>query len=73
MSILKELGQRYPEKAAELITVRPILKLLSADDDAVLSAALEVEESQERENDRAYWLPLKAELEALRHQKRQSN
>jgi hypothetical protein len=34
-----------------------------------LEQALMVEESAEREQDRQYWLPLKAELEKLRHAK----
>ncbi len=34
-----------------------------------LMAALEAEEKMEREKDRVYWQPLKAELEKLRHPK----
>jgi hypothetical protein len=34
-----------------------------------LERALTVEESAERKMDRRYWLPLRAELEKLRHAK----
>ena len=36
---------------------------------ALMRAMLEAEERHERELDRAYWLPLKAELERLRHER----
>jgi hypothetical protein len=34
-----------------------------------LEHALKAEESLERERDRLYWLPLRAELQRLRHRK----
>ncbi len=62
--LLVECAARFPADAsgharpAVLATVRGL--------DAV-EAALRGEENREREMDRAYWTPLKAELEAMRH------
>lgn len=53
-----------------LATKRPLLRHAAADNKSLLSAALVEEENAEREADREYWAPLKAELEELRHASR---
>ena len=52
---------------AQLFRQRPLLKALKSEDESLLSEALMAEEEKEREADRHYWIPLKKELEALRH------
>jgi hypothetical protein len=64
-SILRELAGRYPDSLAAAVSVRPLLVLTSSDD-SILAAALDGEELEEREVDRSYWTPLRAELEQLR-------
>lgn len=49
-----------------LIRKRPLLKLALSGSESLLAAALSEEERLERDADRQYWLPLKAELEKLR-------
>lgn len=71
-AILFELAQQYPDPLAIAAKQRPLLSLIQAGDEAALQGALEMEEKQEREADRAYWIPLRAELEELRHRKRKS-
>jgi len=67
--LLVELARRYPAMCRRLAKERPLLA--HANDRAVdiLEQALLAEESAERALDRQYWLPLKAELEKLRHAK----
>ena len=52
---------------AQLFRQRPLLKALKSEDESLLAESLLAEEQQEREADRHYWLPLKKELETLRH------
>jgi len=70
-SVLLELARQYPDQLASAVGSRSLLALAREGNTAGLAAALETEEKQEREADRAYWLPLRAELENLRHQRRQ--
>ena len=65
-SHLKWLGERYPEQAQQ-VPSRPWLKQALDRGEHALRHALELEEARIREEDRAYWIPLKAELEAMRH------
>jgi hypothetical protein len=70
--LVKEFMEKEPSAAEELATValeRPLLKLAMAGDETALSAALTAEEAEEREADRRYWAPLRAELERLRHER----
>jgi len=67
---LIELAKRYAEQAAEIVTQRPLLSLAIDQNESTLTDALEDEAKREREKDRLYWAPLKAELEGLRHRKR---
>jgi hypothetical protein len=69
-SFLVEVGGRFPGALTACLGRRPLLALAAVPDLPELEAALELEEKQEREADRQYWLPLRKELEELRHQKR---
>jgi hypothetical protein len=44
-----------------------LLKTLKLEDESVIAESLIQEEQKEREADRRYWMPLKKELETLRH------
>jgi hypothetical protein len=68
-AILLELVRRYPGEAAEAAKHRPLLAAAGSADLQALHEALEAEERQERDADRAYWAPLRKELEELRHRK----
>ena len=52
---------------AQLIRQRPLLKALKLEDESLLGKLLTEEEEKVREVDRHYWMPLKKELETLRH------
>jgi len=64
--MLVEVAQNAPQLARELAVKRPSLLLVSAGKLRELEMALTEEERGERERDRIYWQPLKAELEQLR-------
>lgn len=64
------LGERIRadhDLARQMIARRPLLAAALASDFAGLEAGLDEEMRREREADRAYWRPLKAELEQMRH------
>jgi hypothetical protein len=63
------LAGQYPDCSHVTAEIRPLLASAIAGDEAALTAALREEENREREADRAYWQPLKKELEQLRHQR----
>jgi hypothetical protein len=65
--LLVEVCAQHPERSGELAQDRPLLVHAVSGDLTRLSEALEVEEKLEREKDRLYWLPLKEELERMRH------
>ncbi|MDI6774325.1 MAG: hypothetical protein QME60_02875 [Verrucomicrobiota bacterium] len=67
VSLLREVAQRYPAELRETIARRPLLSSLDQPDNSLIEKALEQEATAEREADRLYWLPLKKELEQLRH------
>lgn len=67
-SLLIEIASRYPDQVSGIIQKRPLLKFAMARDENELETALAQDEAHECEMDRAYWAPLKAELEQLRHQ-----
>jgi len=50
-----------------LFQLRPLLKALKSEDESLLATLLIEEEEQVRDADRQYWIPLKKELETLRH------
>jgi hypothetical protein len=67
--LLLEAAAAHPKLSRELVSQRPVLSPALAQDHAAVVRLLAQEEQALREKDRLYWLPLKAELEALRHQR----
>jgi hypothetical protein len=65
--LLVELAVRHPDLASGVARERPLLAFAVADQQTAVEDALAAEEAAEREVDRKYWQPLRAELEALRH------
>jgi hypothetical protein len=65
--LLVEVAQRYAMLCRQLIPKRPLLAHAALGERKKLERALTAEESVERKLDRQYWLPLRAELEKLRH------
>ncbi len=65
--LILELTRRHPATGRRLVSTRPLLAHALSGRRAELAQSLGAEESAERERDRRYWLPLKAELEKLRH------
>jgi hypothetical protein len=68
--LLVEAVGRWPKLADELTGQRPLLRLAKSGQVEQLREALLTEELAERRDDRAYWQPLRAELEQLRHSMR---
>jgi len=71
--LLIDVASDYASQAQAIVNQRPALQFAlppAADEDA-LRRALKNEEEQQREADRQYWLPLRAELERLRRAARQ--
>jgi len=64
--MLVDLSRRFPAEARALTDARPLLRHATAGDLAALRAALDAEARAEQDKDRAYWEPLKRELESLR-------
>ncbi len=64
--MLVDLYVRFRDLATSLKDGRTVLGFAGAGDFSEIEAALEREEKAEREADRAYWEPLREELEALR-------
>lgn len=64
--LLVELAARFPAECVALAQARPVLQEVRQGVEAV-GEALEAEQRAERARDRAYWEPLKRELETLRH------
>jgi len=67
--LLVKMAKQHAETAEELMAARPLLAWAVNQKIPELSDALDQEEKAERDKDRAYWQPLKAELEKLRHDK----
>lgn len=65
--LLLEIARRHPRRCRQLLGDRPLLIHAARGRMDELERALLAEESAERERDRRYWLPLRAELEKLRH------
>ena len=68
--LLVEAVHRFRTAAREIVAERPLLDAATARDKVRLEEALTAEEAMERELDRAYWAPLRAELEQLRRSAR---
>jgi hypothetical protein len=69
--LLAELTQRFPREARAATNRRPLLGLALSGETEALREALDAEVRAEQAKDRAYWAPLKAELEAFRRAERQ--
>jgi hypothetical protein len=66
--LLIELARQFPEPTRVLAaSTRPLLQAAIQGDVPELEDALAAEERAERELDKAYWEPLKRELETMRH------
>jgi len=65
-SLLLEVFGRFPEQRAQLLEERPLLRHSQPEE---LQSCLWEEERLERERDRKYWQPLRAELEQLRRER----
>lgn len=65
-----EATHQWPELAEQIARQRLLLLLAKSGQLDLLRQALSAEEQTEREHDRTYWQPLKAELERLRHSNR---
>jgi hypothetical protein len=64
---LIRLAHENGDMAQECVAKRPLLKAALEGDSEKLRALLIDEELVERQKDKEYWLPLRKELEALRH------
>jgi hypothetical protein len=67
--ILMNVGFNHPAITAELSNLRPLLINITSSSFENIQSLLNQEEQEIRSLDRNYWLPLKKELESLRHQK----
>ncbi|MBN1361514.1 MAG: hypothetical protein JW993_13030 [Sedimentisphaerales bacterium] len=68
--LLVEAARWWPDLSEEVAGRRPLLRLAQSGQTQALQEALSAEEQAEREEDRAYWQPLRSELERLRHSMR---
>ena len=67
--LLLELARRHPSPCRRLAKHRALLVHAQAGKLDDLEQALLAEEATERQRDKVYWLPLRRELEKLRHSK----
>ena len=65
--LLVSLAAKYPDIAAGTIANRPLLKFALKGNTEKISSLMRDEEDREKELDRRYWRPLRAELEKWRH------
>jgi hypothetical protein len=65
--LLREVAEQYTTLCRRLTLKRPLLVYAARGEMKKLARSLTSEESAERKLDRQYWLPLRAELERLRH------
>jgi hypothetical protein len=65
--LLLELVRRHAAVCRRLVRQRPLLASAQSGAAEALEQALVAEETAERQRDREYWLPLRRELEKLRH------
>jgi hypothetical protein len=66
-AILMQVATLHPAHCRKLFSKRPLLTYASMGEADKLERALSEEESAERERDKVYWMPLRKELERLRH------
>jgi hypothetical protein len=65
--LLLELARRHPALCRRLTSKRPLLACARLGNNSGLERGLRDEEDRERQADCLCWLPLRCELEALRH------
>lgn len=65
--LLINLCKTYPEAAQAMACRRTAVSAALAENEERVLHSLEQEEKEERQRDREYWLPLRKELEAMRH------
>jgi hypothetical protein len=70
--LLIEIVHRFASQAHSLGPRRPLLAAAKAGNHGALATALDAEARAEMAKDRAYWEPLKRELEAMRRAERQT-
>jgi hypothetical protein len=68
--LLLELALQHPALCRRLTPTRPLLACARLGESSALEHGLRDEEDRERRADRLCWLPLRRELEALRHRPR---
>ncbi|MCI0351285.1 MAG: hypothetical protein L0Z53_17820 [Acidobacteriales bacterium] len=68
-ALLIEIAQLHATSCRRLVAERPLLANAASGQGGELERALHDEEAAERERDKLYWLPLRKELEQLRHAK----
>jgi len=66
-TLLQDCVERFPEQAERAAPSRPAVRAAIVRDPSAIETALTQEEAMEREADRLYWVPLRQELERLRH------
>jgi hypothetical protein len=68
--LLCDLAARFPAETRALQSIRPLLAHAVTGDFDALRAAMDAETRAEQAKDRAYWEPLRRELEEFRRQER---
>jgi hypothetical protein len=68
--LLAECVRAFPDAARALSGHRAAIALAILGESSVIERELDAEQARERTLDRAYWAPLRAELEQLRRQQR---
>ena len=68
--LLVECASRFAEAARRIAAERPAVDAALSGDEAETARRVEEEQTREMAADRAYWAPLRAELEALRRDRR---
>ncbi len=69
--LLFDLATRFPDEARAMQTARPLLAHAITGDLDAMRAALDIETRAEQAKDRAYWEPLRRELEQFRREETQ--
>ena len=68
--LLAELAARFPAEARALLSTRPLLAHAVTGDLDAMRPLLDAEVRAEQAKDRAYWEPLRREMEAFRREER---
>ncbi len=71
--LLTEAVHRFPDEARQAAEQRQAVEAALAGDAERVAVCMDQEEVEERALDRAYWTPLKTELERLRHDHRRTS